>query len=204
MSSTNPVTFMITIPHATCVKTDLETGRHTCDILAPVAADWLMAALAARGAAVFDMPGNTNRGVEPDLNRRASRGSRYRKDVSEATTSSERPIFVIDVHSFDEKARWGVTEAGKVPTIVLLDGQQRPSATDAIPERLKDILTPGYQEYVQVGGSPENDIVVAAKEDGAIGAVLIEFSEAEFDTDEKLMDVSAELANALMMLARNM
>jgi len=190
--------FIITVPHAECLAEHLEAGFHTCDTLAVRAANELSAELVRIGAEVVGpIVGDTNRTVRGDLNRRVSRGSPFRVRVDREIRSAKLP-FVLDVHSFDPGSGWDYSGPGE-PLLVFLDGRER-YGESGIPERIIGYLPRWLAERSSAGGSWKNDIVHAAVGLGARGAVLIEFSEAELGTVDKLREVIAPLSGAIVKI----
>lgn len=200
-SAPGRTTFIITAPHATCIASDSAAGIHTCDSLAAEAAEDLVSGLAKSGADVLGpFVGDINRRTS-DLNRAESRDRQFRRDVARAigrARDSGSAPFVVDVHSFDPGSKWDYPGPGE-PLLVLLDGRSS-RRTAGIPEALRDRFPAELARRTSVGGSPINDIVATATELGAVGGVLVEFSERDLGSKRRRSVVVAQLVRGLVSL----
>lgn len=197
------MTFVLTVPHYVCADGQWARRTHVCDPLAGEAADVLASRLREHGAEVVGpIKGDTPR-MTADLNRRAGRETAWRKGVSsrikaEAATAT---VCLVDVHSYDIRAKWNrwADERGNPnPALVFLDGRLTPGIA-GVPELLMSKFSPEWRRLIEVGGSPENDIVATAATFGASSAVLVEFDEERDATDPGWLHSAADaLAVALI------
>jgi hypothetical protein len=206
--------FVITVPHAQCVKEHLDKNWHLCDTLAIHAADSFSTNLTRKNISfTFPFVGFINR-TTVDLNRPESRYTDFRMAINNEL-DKHQDIFVVDVHSFDDRAPWCSNSI--CPTVVFLDGQTEHKTVQMgsrkspitgkffnLPELIKDELDPSKKTKVDVGRSSLNDIVKTAMEHPNVrGAVLIEFNEQDFDSKkENLSSWVSDIIDSIISLSK--
>ena len=177
-------TFVITVPHAKCHP---HIRDHLCDFASLPAAIVSQKSLKQNALVIAPIIGDINR-FDVDLNRIESRETEFRHRILQEIETAKvtgHPVFVVDVHSFNRGADWG-TDHDDDLVLVLLDGRKRYNIS-GIPEMLKELLGDDLTDLISTGGSHLNDIVATAQDAGALGSILIEFSEYHIATNKRML-----------------
>jgi len=179
---------IVTVPHAVC----LNTFVRDCDRVAEKAARYLVRVLQQAGKHVDLFVGDVYR-ARGDLNRRPTRSTRFRRNISEMINDLSKSSggLLVDVHSFPDSETWGFDRDRSFELVVLdlMPGADR--WRESLVKRLR-------REYgVDVGyvmGSQENDIMLEARTAGLL-AILLEFNESL--NDDRISAIARALVHVL-------
>jgi len=169
-------TFVITVPHATCVDAPQHRIMHTCDYIASDVATALGQFIQQCGMdKVFY--GNINRG-ETDLNRREGRDTRFRQKVREHLKPG---TILVDVHSYPSYS----FNYGDYDVALIGDN-----------ERIKKTLKSKLERHgYKVGTFTTNsidDILLEARDRGVTDSVLVEVNEKHVNDVKNISRILSE------------
>jgi hypothetical protein len=181
---------ILTTPHAHCPK---GSKIRLCDLAASISGDIFNECCTKKGINTIYLKGNEYR-YNWDLNRKESRNTNFRKELTKLLSGKEKPKLLLDIHSFPNER---IEEAGDInffsknetaPDIVLLRGPsdikfcngKRKSICNEIftcLQNIKDI------KIKVIDGITVNDILNETHEN-EIPGILIEINE-KFNNDHK-------------------
>jgi len=168
-------TFVITVPHATCIDTPHHRIMHTCDYIASAVANDLANNLMCGKSKVFY--GDINRSVV-DLNRRESRNTEFRKIVRKHFKDE---VIVVDIHSYPPYSfNYGDYDIALI------------SSNEKIKKTLKSELERNGYKVGTFEPSNIDDILTEASEHGITDSVLIEVNEKYKGDTNKIAKILAK------------